>query len=225
MHLIWFITYTVNCVLLLVCGVDDAGRGPLLGPLVIAGVCVKKDDVHKLSRLGVRDSKLHTPADRRRLYHMIKRIAHSHYWVCIPPRSIDASVRTRCLNGLEARYMARVISKLNPDAAYIDSCDVNAARFGQKVSDSVSEKCRVMSYHHADSRFVVVSAASILAKVTRDAAIMRLAKKYPGIGSGYPSDSRSVSFVRSYHAQYGMVPSFVRKSWLTVRRITCGDTA
>ena len=202
---------------MLVCGVDDAGRGSMLGPLVIAGVCIRKDRMQDLVQLGIRDSKRHTPAARRRLFPRIKEVADSYHIVCAPPRSVDASVRWHGLNILEARYMARVVSKLGPDTAYVDSCDVDTARFGKSVS-RMSGNCRVRSYHRADSRFVVVSAASILAKVTRDAAIRRLARSHK-VGSGYPSDRRAVSFLRSYYAENGAMPSFARKSWKPVRRI------
>lgn len=202
----------------MVCGVDDAGRGPMMGPLVIAGVCIQKDRLPALRKLGVRDSKQHTARARQALSVRIKDIVDSYHVVCVPPRSIDASVRRHDLNKLEARYMARVISKLDPDTAYVDSCDVDASRFGKNISQ-MSGGCKIRSHHHADSRFVVVSAASILAKVTRDASISRIARRYREVGSGYPSDSKSVSFLKSHYAEYGTMPSFARKSWMPVQRI------
>ena len=203
---------------MIVCGVDDAGRGSMMGPLVIAGVCIQKDRLADLRKLGVRDSKQHTARARQTLSTKIKNIVDSYHIVCVPPRSIDASVQNHNLNKLEAKYMARVISKLDPDTAYVDSCDVNTARFGRQISQ-MSGKRKIRSYHHADSRFVIVSAASILAKVTRDASIRRLAKRYQDIGSGYPSDSQSVSFLKSHYAAYGILPSFARKSWTPVQKI------
>ncbi|MCE2497739.1 MAG: ribonuclease HII [Nitrosopumilaceae archaeon] len=203
---------------MMVCGVDDAGRGSMLGPLVIAGVCLQNDQMSRLKEMGVRDSKKHTPAARKRLSRMIREVADSYHVVHVPPRSIDASVRQHGLNRLEARYMARVISKLGPDSALVDSCDTDTARFGRRIS-RMSGNCRVGSYHHADSRFVIVSAASILAKVARDDAIGRLARNNPGIGSGYPSDRRSVSFLRSYYKKNHAVPSYARKSWKPVKRL------
>ncbi len=113
--------------------------------------------------------------------------------------------------------MAKVVSKLNPDTSYVDSCDVNPRRFGKEIS-KLSDNHKIKSYHHADSRFVVVSAASILAKVARDRSIAKLRKNH-NLGSGYPSDSVSVKFVTKYYKKNHVMPSFVRKSWKPILRI------
>ena len=200
-----------------VCGIDDAGRGPMLGPLVIAGISLEKKNIKKLSALGVKDSKKLTPKTREYLYKKIIKIVDNYYIAKISPRSIDASVKKHCLNGLEAKYMAKVVSKLNPDVSYVDSCDVNPTRFGKEIS-KLSDHHKIKSYHRADSRFVVVSAASILAKVTRDRAIMKLRKDH-NLGSGYPSDSVTVKFVTKFYKKNHQMPVFVRKSWKPVQRI------
>ena len=147
----------------------------------------------------------------------IIKIVDDYYIAKISPRSIDASVKKHCLNGLEAKYMAKVVSKLNPDVSYVDSCDVNPTRFGKEIS-KLSDNHKIKSYHRADSRFVVVSAASILAKVSRDRAIMKLRKDH-NLGSGYPSDSVTVKFVKKYYKKNHEMPKFVRKSWKPVQRI------
>ena len=200
-----------------ICGIDDAGRGPMLGPLVIAGISLDKKKLRKLTSLGVKDSKKLSPKLRESLYKKIIDIVDDYYVAKISPRSIDASVKKHCLNGLEAKYMAKVVSKLNPDVSYVDSCDVNPTRFGKEIS-RLSDNHKIKSYHRADSRFVVVSAASILAKVTRDRAIARLRKEH-NLGSGYPSDSVTVKFVTKYYKKNHEMPSFVRKSWKPVQRI------
>ncbi len=200
-----------------ICGIDDAGRGPMLGPLVIAGISLDKKKLRKLTSLGVKDSKKLSPKLRESLYKKIIDIVDDYYVAKISPRSIDASVKKHCLNGLEAKYMAKVVSKLNPDVSYVDSCDVNPTRFGKEIS-KLSDNHKIKSYHRADSRFVVVSAASILAKVTRDRAIAKLRKEH-NLGSGYPSDSVTVKFVTKYYKKNHEMPSFVRKSWKPVQRI------
>ena len=200
-----------------ICGIDDAGRGSMLGPLVIAGVSLDKRKLKKLSSLGVKDSKKLSPKLREDLYKKIIQIVDDYYIAKIPPRSIDANVKKHCLNGLEAKYMAKVVSKLNADTSYVDSCDVNPKRFGKEISLQ-SNNHKIKSYHHADSKFVVVSAASILAKVTRDKAVAKLRKNH-NLGSGYPSDSVTVKFVTKYYKINHIMPNFVRKSWKPVQRI------
>ena len=198
-----------------VCGVDEAGRGSLLGPLVIAGVSLKKEKIRKLKSMGVRDSKKLTPLQREKLYKKIIKFVDNYYIAKINPYTIDKSVNKHELNNLEAKYMAKVISKLNPNISYVDSCDVNPTRFGKKIS-KLAKKDRIKSYHNADNRFVIVSAASILAKVNRDRAIKKIQKKH-NIGSGYPSDSKTIVFVKNYLSTKNDIPNFVRSSWKTVR--------
>ncbi len=198
-----------------VCGVDEAGRGSLLGPLVIAGVSLKKEKIRKLKSMGVRDSKKLTPLQREKLYKKIIKFVDNYYIAKINPYTIDKSVNKHELNNLEAKYMAKVISKLNPNISYVDSCDVNPSRFGKKIS-KLAKKDRIKSYHNADNRFVIVSAASIIAKVNRDRAIKKIQKKH-NIGSGYPSDSKTIVFVKNYLSTKNDIPNFVRSSWKTVR--------
>lgn len=200
-----------------ICGVDDAGRGSMLGPLVIAGVSLNKTDIPKLSLLGVKDSKQLTPKSREELYKKIIALVDDYYVAKISPKTIDISVENHNLNHLEAKYMAKVISKLNPDMSYVDSCDVNPQRFGKEIT-LLSNNKKVRSYHHADSRFVVVSAASIIAKVTRDRTIEKLRKNHD-VGSGYPSDSKTINFVKSYYQTNQTLPIFVRKSWKPTQKI------
>jgi ribonuclease HII len=200
-----------------VCGVDDAGRGSMLGPLVIAGISINKTKISKLSLMGVKDSKQLTSKSREELYKKIILLVDDHFVAKISPKSIDASVKNHGLNHLEAKYMAKVISQLNPDISYVDSCDVNPQRFGKEIS-KLSNNKKIKSYHHADSRFVVVSAASIIAKVTRDKAISRL-RKIHDLGSGYPSDPKTINFVKTYYAVKQVLPTFVRKSWKPTQKI------
>tara|TARA_B100001142_G_scaffold244832_1_gene244169 strand:+ start:745 stop:1368 length:624 start_codon:yes stop_codon:yes gene_type:complete len=200
-----------------ICGVDDAGRGSMIGPLVIAGIRIEKKNISKLRKLGVRDSKKLSSKKRDLLYKEILKIVDSYHVIRIPPRTIDKYVFEHNLNHLEAKKMAEVISNLNPDLSYVDSCDVNAARFGREISD-LSKKSKVKSYHYADSRFVVVSAASIIAKVSRDRSIMRL-NKTSNLGSGYPSDKKSVNYVKKIVSSKKPLPTSVRKSWKPVQKI------
>ncbi len=200
-----------------ICGVDEAGRGSMLGPLVIAGISLDKTKIRKLSALGVKDSKKLTAKRREEIYKKIILLVDSYYVTKIPPKSIDISVKNHGLNKLEAKYMAKIISKLNPDTSFVDSCDVNPKRFGKEIS-RLSNNNKIRSYHHADSRFIVVSAASIIAKVTRDKAITRLRKDHD-LGSGYPSDPKTIKFIKKYYKTQKIMPNFVRKSWKPTQKI------
>jgi len=197
-----------------VCGVDEAGRGSMLGPLVVAGITISRSKINLLKKLGVRDSKKLSPVARNRLYKKIIEVVDDYHVIRISPRIIDKSVSNHSLNHLEAKYMAKIISKLSPSTAFVDSCDVNSKRFGKEISNLTSNT-KIRSYHHADSKFITVSAASILAKVSRDRAITRLSKKHD-IGSGYPSDPKTKVFVKK-SIRRNQNLTFLRKSWKPVK--------
>ncbi len=203
---------------MIICGVDDAGRGSVLGPLVIAGVSIERKKIKHLVEIGVKDSKLLSPTSREMLYKKIITIADDYHVVKISPKIIDRSVHMNKLNHLEAKYMAKVIAKLRPNSSYVDSCAVNPIRFGTEIS-KFAKPGRIFSRHHADSRFAIVSAASIVAKVSRDRSIEKLRKKYD-LGSGYPSDSKTMRFIKDWIFNNNEIPKFVRKSWKPVKVMT-----
>jgi|TARA_B110000014_G_C19946241_1_gene489637 ribonuclease HII len=199
-----------------ICGIDDAGRGSMIGPLVIAGVSIEKRNLKKLKAIGVRDSKKLTPKKREILYKKIIKIVDSYYVVRITPQVIDRSVINHNLNHLEARNMAKIVLKLKSQISYVDSCDVDYKRFGKEIS-SLSSNARIKSYHHADSRFVSVAAASIIAKVSRDRSLKRLNKNFE-LGSGYPSDKKTVHAVKKILSKKKTMP-FIRMSWKPIQKI------
>lgn len=200
---------------MLVCGVDDAGRGSVLGPLVIAGISIERSKIKHLASIGVRDSKQLSPKSRENLYDKIISIVDDYYVAKIPPRIIDRNVNKNLLNQLEANYMAKVVIKLGAGSSYVDSCDVNPKRFGLYISN-IAKTGKIISSHHADRKYPVVSAASIIAKVNRDRVIEKLRKNHD-LGSGYPSDSKTMRFIKEWISQNGNVPVFVRKSWKPVK--------
>jgi len=196
-----------------ICGVDEAGKGSVLGPLVIAAVGVTSEDI--FSELKVRDSKLLTAAERERLYSLIRKCCKVAS-VSIDAHEIDVIRTGMTLNTCIARAHADVIDKLMPEIAYVDACDVNEFRYGEMVKNNLSHSCEIVAEHHADKKFPVVSAASIVAKVTRDRAIRALSKKYGDIGSGYPSDPITIRYLNEYIDHYRHPPAIARKSWKTV---------
>lgn len=202
---------------------DDAGRGCVIGPLVVAGVLMNEEDIPILGSLGVRDSKKLTPRQREILAGEIRRVALKCCVRVVPPNQIDEvvtrGVKLRRLNWLEARVMAEVISELKPDVAYVDASDVVAERFGQQIVEFIPSGIKVISEHNADAKYVVVSAASIIAKTERDSEIAKLRREYGDFGSGYPSDERTIQFLRTWLKRHGSYPDFVRKSWETAKKL------
>lgn len=200
-------------------GADEAGRGCLLGPLVVAGVSVSRQGLKELKDLDVRDSKKLSPRQRESLYPEIFRVAEKVHWTGIAPREIDAVVlrgkRLKKLNYLEAVYFARVIDRLGAESVTVDASDVLPKRFGDDISANLGRKCRVVAMHKADRDHPVVSAASIVAKVERDRAVEALRKEHGDFGSGYPSDPATRSFFIQLMKKGAPLPNFVRKSWKT----------
>lgn len=208
----------------LLCGVDDAGRGPVIGPMVLAGVALYEDRVRILEELGVRDSKVLSPSTRLRLSDRILEVADRVEVEVVQPREIDEYVQRRRklwkLNRLEAEKMALLLRKIGPSIAYVDAPDVDAERFGKTVEEILSGGVEIIAKHHADETYPLVSAASIVAKVRRDREVEGLKARYGDFGSGYPSDPRTRKFIQKLLNEKGEVPDFVRKSWKTLKKLT-----
>jgi ribonuclease HII len=205
----------------IVCGIDEAGRGPVLGPLVLCGVCFAKSNLDFLSEIGVKDSKKLAPKRRKELAKLIKENCHSYHVLVVSAQEIDQREERRIsMNRLEELKMAEIANKLKPDLLYLDAADVNEERFGVSIRKMLNyDIIEIVSKHRADDLFPIVSAASIIAKDKRDAIIEDLSQKYGNIGSGYPSDERTTSFLRNWIKKNKKAPPFCRKSWETTKKI------
>jgi len=208
---------------MLIAGVDDAGRGPIIGPLMIAGVLFAGEDIQKLKPLGVKDSKLLSPQRREMLAIEIRKLAVKYRVESLSPAEIDKVVETgrrlHRLNRLEAHTMAKVIEALEPDVTYVDASDVRANRFKEHIQEKLTFPARIVSEHKADAKYPVVSAASIIAKVERDKAVEKLKEKYGDLGSGYVTDPKTVRFLETWLTTHGSYPEFVRKSWKPAKKL------
>jgi len=204
-------------------GVDDSGRGSVIGPLVIAGVLLDEKDAQQLNDLGVKDSKRLSRTRREELCEAIRRLAPNCHSVQLSPAQIDKVVRSgrklHKLNRLEAQTMAKVIEFLHPDIAYVDASDVLAERYKHHIMEHLSFNVEIISEHKADVNYPIVSAASIIAKVERDKAISELKAKFGNIGCGYATDPKTLEFLENWIRKFGSYPSFVRLSWKTAQRI------
>lgn len=206
----------------MICGIDEAGRGPVIGPLVVAGVIVKNEE--QLIKNRVRDSKQLTSKRREHLANKIEQIAEKFEIIVIPASDIDDMRKVMTLNEIEVNAFTKVIKKLRPDICYIDSADVNEERFGKDISSGLTYKPEIISKHKADEIYPIVSAASILAKTKRDEEISKIAKKLEEkinlpMGSGYPADPITIEFLRNWYQKYGKMPPHTRHSWKTVKNL------
>jgi len=204
---------------MLICGIDEAGRGPVIGPLVICGVLVDEEGEESLKSIEVKDSKLLTPKQREALFSKITKIVKKYEIIIIPPGEIDDSVRGKDgdnLNWLEARKSVEIIKALKPDRAILDCPSNNIKAYGERVHELLKNKTEIVAEHKADVKYPSVSAASILAKVTRDAEIKKLEQKYGRMGSGYPADPATKEFL---HKNFNNHPEIFRHSWATVKNL------
>lgn len=203
----------------MIAGIDEAGRGPVIGPMVVCGVLFHSSDLERLHRLEVRDSKTMSAQRRQQLAPRILALAHKHEIVEIEPRTIDRAREKNQLNELEARVFAQIIQKLRPSEAFIDSADANPEKFKQRLQRYLRSPVHLIVENFADQRYVQVAAASIVAKVVRDSRIAELRSVYGDFGSGYPADPKTKKFLREWLHKHGSFPDFVRKSWKTLQHL------
>ncbi len=202
-----------------VLGLDEAGRGSVLGPLVVGGFLLPEADLDRVVRAGACDSKAIGADERVAVYRRLGKIG-KRLSIVIPPSEIDGAVAVGQLNHLEARAFARLIARHRPAVAYADACDPVAARFGRTVGRLCGTRTDVRALHHADRDLPIVGAASIVAKVLRDRAVERLARTLgEEIGSGYPSDPVTIACLRRTLGSGAPVPGWVRRSWSTLTRV------
>jgi len=201
-------------------GLDEAGRGSVLGPLVVGGFLVDEERLSELVETGATDSKALDPNTRERIVAVLPTLGECDT-VVLPPREIDQYVSLGRLNDLEARAFGTLVSRLHPDEVHADACDTDPHRFGRMIAKSCGPtRARILAHHHADRDDPIVGAASIVAKVRRDAAIRRLSQQLGvDIGSGYPSDPRTIQFLRVRLAAEHGCPAWARASWSTMQRV------
>ncbi|MCU0852863.1 MAG: ribonuclease HII [Thermoplasmata archaeon] len=201
----------------MICGVDEAGRGPVLGPLVICAVAVESDD--ELKALGVKDSKQLTARKREELARRIRKVAKVET-IVLDAEHIDSLRNLHGLNEIEAWKMAELINLLGPEVAYVDAADASEKSFEKMVRSELKCEAKIVSEHKADRNYPVVSAASIIAKVTRDECIRGIEVEMgEPIGSGYTSDPVTVAFVQKYIKKHGKCPPHTRESWETAKNL------
>lgn len=199
------------------CGVDEAGRGPVLGPLVVAAVMVEDDA--PLIEMGVRDSKKLARTRRIELHSAIQQVADTEI-VIITHDDIDKQRASESLNNIEARAFATALARFGESRIFADAADVDPQRFRRMVCSHLDFDVQMICEHKADEQYPVVSAASIVAKETRDTLMDRISEELgQPVGSGYASDPTTIAFLENWISEKGDLPPYTRRSWDTSRRL------
>ena len=197
-------------------GIDEAGRGSVIGPMVIAGVMIDEKDHEELRKMGVKDSKMLSPAQRRRIYPLIKKIAKDYVAIQVSAKEIDESRKEKNLNIIEAEKMAQIIKIMKADKAYVDTPQASTEKFKAILLNLAKNHTEIIAENYCDERYPVCSAASIIAKVERDREVEKI-KKIVGFdfGVGYSHDARSIEFIKKSLKEKKNL-EFIRHSWVTV---------
>ena len=205
-------------------GVDEAGKGPVLGSMFAAAVIADPAELPG----DVGDSKGIAPDRREELAAEIRGVAAAVGVAEIPGERIDDEATD--MNSLTVAAQAEALAAAAADidsgdadgalSGYVDAGDTNAVRFERRVAEGVADRLDganpdVRAEHRADETYPVVGAASIVAKVERDAHVDRLAAEHGDVGSGYPSDPATREFLEGYVVEHGSLPPCARASWKT----------
>ncbi|MEM2207996.1 MAG: ribonuclease HII [Sulfolobales archaeon] len=201
-----------------VIGIDEAGRGSLVGDMFVAGVALSDEQSKVLLDAGIRDSKALSRSTRYRLLLDIIRCSDLIVISRVLPEDIDKEN----INDLEVRAIERILKHarsrgVDPTKVVVDEIAGRRVEVETAVRD-LFPSAEVIMRPKADKDFVQVSAASIVAKCLRDGLIKVLSSVHGEIGSGYPSDPRTIKWLK-HVKESGSTPCCIRKSWKTLRRV------
>ena len=203
----------------LVAGIDEAGRGPIVGPLIIAGILINEEDSAKLKTIGTKDSKLLTHKKRIALAKQILKIIKNQKIILVQPNEIDNAVQGHDglnLNWLEARKTAEIINHLRPDKAIIDCPSPNIKAYSNYLKKFINNQNIEIIVEHKAEKYEPVAAASIIAKVAREDEVEKIEKKIgQKIGTGYMSNPQCQEFVKKNFDKH---PELFRKSWMPYKK-------
>jgi len=209
----------------LILGIDDAGRGPVIGPIVLAGCLITKTSERELKKLGVKDSKQLTPRRREMFAEKIRKIAETFEVVLSKPIEIDKNLNGGTnLNKLEAIKTAEIINKINKGyekiKIVVDCPSAGILKWTDYLKTHIENlsNLEISCEHKADKNHVAVSAASILAKSVREKEMNKLKEIYgEEIGSGYTSDPSTIRFLEKHAIKHENAGIF-RKTWETWKK-------
>ncbi len=199
-------------------GIDEAGRGPVIGSMFVAGVLLDENSEELLMKAGVRDSKLLTPNSRMKLLTLILKEAKFVAVIERKPWEVDSY-------NINKLFIESVVSivKLTKgyghtfDRVIVDSTSSRRELVNALIKE-VGSNAEVIVEDRADRKYVVVAAASIVAKCFRDTHVKYLHLKYGDFGSGYPSDPKTIEWLKRFSGS-NELPPIVRRSWRTLKRL------
>ncbi len=219
-----------------IAGIDDATKCPCIGSIFIAGVVADKKIISLWKRAGVKDSKLLARKKREQLAELIKKTARAFSVQEVTPAMIDNKILN--LNAWEMGVVLHIVTELynksEIDQIYVDNWEVNSALFWERleqvrvfdfkqvpgvtvcIDSGVVARMPIIPEHHADEKYVIVGAASILAKTASDFQYDEYTKIYGSFGSGSPADPATRLFVWKHREN--PLP-IIRTSWNTYKTL------
>lgn len=210
---------------MIIAGIDEAGRGCVLGPMVLAICIVDENKEPFFKEIGVKDSKLLSRSKREELFEVIKENSVYYKIVVVPAQELNVLMNVYSLNEIEAQKVVELLKDLKviPHRLILDSPDIVADRYTVRIRNILKktenknlDNLEIISEHKADYKYISVACASILAKVTRD----RLMHKLVGFSlSGYSSDPKTIEYLKKYFLKNKSFPEFTRMKWKTVDNI------
>ncbi len=203
-------------------GIDEAGRGCVLGPMVFGAVLVEQAVEPRLRKLGVRDSKKLTKAKRYELAEQLPEHITAWRTVAVPPPELDAE----SLGEIGKRVIVQLAEQYRPDVLVLDAPVPprgipNYRRdIAQRLEAVGVHGVEIVAENGADDTYMCCAAASIFAKTERDTTLRAIeARAGVPLGSGYPGDPATTDFLREQWTRERTWPDFVRTKWDTCRRI------
>lgn len=200
--------------MVIIAGIDEAGRGAVIGPLIISLALSKKEDERQLKKLAKKDSKQLSPKQREEIFAELKKFVTFRY-IEITAERLNTLMQTKSLNDIEAMAMAELIKSAKDADVMIDLPDRYEWTFRKRMKHYKIE--RFEAQHKADENYPIVAAASICAKVLRDAQVAALHQQIGDFGSGYPSDQKTRAYLKN--ANLRITAPFIRQRWKTIERV------
>lgn len=203
-------------------GIDEAGRGPVIGSMFVGGFLIDKNKLQEIEKLGVKDSKKLSDKKRDSIDEVLENYGEV-FLKEVEASEIDELREIMSLNEIELHAFVDIIEKADPDEVFVDLPEPNGKRFIRKMKKELPPRFKDVKFvaeHKADDTYPVVSAASIIAKSAREEHIGDLKQKYGyDFKSGYPHDKPTIKFLEKYIEEKGELPIETRKSWSTAERI------